>query len=182
MLTVQREFAGQPGFNSRLDMQLLEIQAEDEFVDQEHALAGLMYYDFYRMQLAEREAGVQGGVQGGAGQLVGGAGQGGARGGNGGQQSQPQLQPQLQTPQAPQAPPRALPAAPVRPVRQQKPCPLCGSMEHMYHAGNYTHPAGVPITRPCTMRLSDGTTCGRLHAYTGPLSSPSAPCRQVGEQ
>ena len=181
VLTVQREFVGQPGFSSRLDRQLLEIQAEDAF-DQEQALAGLMNYDFYRMQLAEREAGVHAGAQGGAGQLDGGAGQVGDRGGNGRQQLQQQSQPRLPTPQAPQAPPRAPPAAPVRPPRRQKPCPLCGSLEHTYHAGNYTHLAGMPITRPCTMRLSDDTTCGRLHAYAGPLSSPAAPCRQVGEQ
>ena len=123
MLTVQREFMGQPGFSTRLDRQLLEIQEEDAF-DQEQALAGLMNYDFYRMQLAEREAGVQVGGQGGAGQLDGGVGRIGSRGGNGGQQVQSQPQPQPPTPQAPQAQPRASPAAPARPARRQRPCPL----------------------------------------------------------
>ena len=181
VLTVQREFMGQPGFSTRLDRQLLEIQEEDAF-DQEQALAGLMNYDFYRMRLAEREAGVQVGGQGGAGQLDGGVGRIGSRGGNGGQQVQSQPLPQPPTSQAPQAQPRASPAAPARPARRQRPCPLCGSREHSYHQGNYTHLEGMPITQPCTMRLSDGTTCGRLHAYAGPLSSPAAPCRQVGEQ
>jgi len=181
VLTVQREFMGQPGFSSRLDRQLLEIQEEDAF-DQEQALAGLMNYDFYRMQLAEREAGLQVGGQGGVGQLDGDAGQAGGRGGNGGQRVQSQLLPQPLAPQAPQAPPRAPAAAPARPPRRQKPCPLCGSQEHTYYAGHYTHLAGMPITKPCSMRLSDDTTCGRLHAYAGPLASPAAPCRQVGEQ
>ena len=180
VLTVQRDFASQPGFTSRLDRQLLEILEEDAF-DQDQSLAILVPYDYYRMQLAEREAGVQSGINGGAGQLAGGAlGSGVASR----QQSQQQVQSQPPAPPAPQTPARGAQASVAAPARQprQKPCPLCGSLEHKYHAGNYGHPAGVAITKPCTQTLSDGTACGRLHAYAGPLSSSTGPCRKVGEQ
>ena len=98
VLTVQREFACQLGFSTRLDKQLLEVQEEEAF-DQDHALARLVPIDYYRLRLAEREAGGQIGAQGaarqvagGEGQVAGGAGLGVARGGEAGQQWQRQSQ------------------------------------------------------------------------------------------
>ena len=98
VLTVQREFACQHGFNTRLDKQLLEVQEEEAF-DQGQALAGLVPTDCYRLRLAEQDAGLQLGargaarqVAGGARRVAGGAGRGVARGGNVGQQWQQQLQ------------------------------------------------------------------------------------------
>ena len=188
VMMVQREFAGQPGMGTRLDNQLLEVQGQGAF-DEERMLALLVPVDFYcvqrAVQAAEQAAAGAGQAAGGAGQAArgagvgtGGTGRGGARG-RGGQQAQQQLQ--LQAPPAPRVPPRATPAAPAR-ARPPRPCPLCGSAEHRYHAGDYGHPVGVPITRPCNVSLSDGSECGRLHAWSGPLSSNDSPCRQVGEQ
>ena len=91
VLTVQREFACQHGFNTRLDKQLLEVQEEDAF-DQGQALAGMVPTDCYRLRLAERDAGLQIGARGAVRQVAGGAGRGVARGGDAGQQWQQQLQ------------------------------------------------------------------------------------------
>ena len=91
VLTVQREFACQHGFNTRLDKQLLEVQEEEAF-DQGQALAGMVPTDCYRLRLAERDAGLQIGARGAVRQVAGGAGRGVARGGDAGQQWQQQLQ------------------------------------------------------------------------------------------
>ena len=91
VLTVQREFACQHGFNTRLDKQLLEVQEEEAF-DQGQALAGLVPTDCYRLRLAERDAGLQIGARGAVRQVAGGAGRVVARGGDAGQQWQQQLQ------------------------------------------------------------------------------------------
>ena len=91
VLTVQREFACQHGFNTRLDKQLLEVQEEEAF-DQGQALAGMVPTDCYRLRLAERDAGLQIGARGAVRQVAGGAGRVVARGGDAGQQWQQQLQ------------------------------------------------------------------------------------------
>ena len=91
VLTVQREFACQHGFNTRLDKQLLEVQEEEAF-DQGQALAGMVPTDCYRLRLAERDAGLQIGARGAVRQVAGGAGRVVARGGDAGQQWQHQLQ------------------------------------------------------------------------------------------
>jgi hypothetical protein len=53
-------------------------------------------------------------------------------------------------------------------------CPLCHAPDHDYRLTDYSHPANVPITRPCNARnpADANDVCGLMHARTGPLASP----------
>ena len=53
-----------------------------------------------------------------------------------------------------------------------KSCVLCGSLSHQYTQGSYGHLAEHKITVTCPLTLSDGSPCGGLHAFSGPLKSP----------
>eukprot|EP00854_Cymbomonas_tetramitiformis_P005727 gene5727-6916_t len=56
-----------------------------------------------------------------------------------------------------------------------RPCGLCGSRDHQYRVGCYTHPEAAAITRPCNcIKRLDGVKkkCVKLHAFTGPLGTP----------
>ncbi|KAK3275120.1 hypothetical protein CYMTET_16752 [Cymbomonas tetramitiformis] len=64
-------------------------------------------------------------------------------------------------------------AGAVVPPVASRPCPLCGSSEHSYYAGNYTHTG--TITRACNrVKRVDGVKmkCVKKHAFSGPLMTP----------
>jgi len=82
----------------------------------------------------------------------------------------------------PPQPSEQLPRSPVTPEvpsEASRPCPLCGSAEHSYYAGHYTHTG--PITRACNrVKRVDGVKkkCVKKHAFSGPLMSP---CEYTGD-
>ncbi|KAK3281432.1 hypothetical protein CYMTET_10782 [Cymbomonas tetramitiformis] len=64
-------------------------------------------------------------------------------------------------------------AGAVVPPVASRPCPLCGSSEHSYYAGNYTHTG--TITHACNrVKRVDGVKmkCVKKHAFSGPLMTP----------
>jgi hypothetical protein len=77
---------------------------------------------------------------------------------------------------APQAP-RADRAGQNRAEREHLPrapagrCPLCMSTEHKYVRGDYGHTDRENITEECQRMQPDGNTCGRKHAFAGPLGT-----------
>jgi hypothetical protein len=50
-------------------------------------------------------------------------------------------------------------------------CPLCLSTEHKYVRGDYGHTNRENITEECQRMQPDGNTCGKKHAFAGPLGT-----------